>query len=71
VLPNKPTLSPCTFDFFCNRVLEQLIQPGSATINDVKDAVKELDILYLTLMEQDNYLPRVKAIPEDAKVLAL
>jgi hypothetical protein len=32
-------LSQCTFDFYCSRVLEQLIQPGSATINDVKDAV--------------------------------
>jgi hypothetical protein len=64
-------LSQCTFDFFRNHVLQQLIKPGSATINDVKDAVKELDILYLTLMEQDNYPPGVKAIPEDAKVLAL
>ena len=64
-------LTNCTFDFFRNRVLDKLIAAEPATVNDIKDIVKELDILYLTLMEQDNYPPGVKAIPEDSKVLAL
>jgi hypothetical protein len=64
-------LSLCTFEYFSNRVLDKLIIGESATVSDIKDTVKELDILYLTLMEQGNYPPGLKAIPEDAKVLAL
>jgi hypothetical protein len=64
-------LTHCTFDFFRNQVLQKLITGEAATVNDIKDIVKELDTLYLTLMEQDNYPPGLKAIPEDAKVLAL
>jgi hypothetical protein len=64
-------LTQCTFDFFRNRVLEKLITGESASVNDIKDIVKELDILYLTLIEQDNYPPGSKTISEDTKVLAL
>ena len=69
-------LTTSTFSFFQNKIIEMTMETSigssSSTIDAVKKTLREVQQMYLTLLEQDNYPPgKQPTKPEDPKMKGL
>ena len=68
-------LTMSTYPFFQSKVLDMTmapsIKPNQSAVAQVKQTIKEVNDIYITLMEQDCYPPGKQANNEEPKVKAL